>query len=372
MRLLSFELKKIVFSKKFLYILLGIVIGIGFLMGRNVIFESNIEKEAREQIDELLEVNFANAKIHNSILEDDPENEEQKELRRLNSAMINNLYETRNLLAPNQFQERLKLQNEYYSTAEEYKQKGGEHSLTYQEISHSLALNEKLLESEIPPEHETYSRAFPNFIKQVVDLFINLGAILIIILLVGEIMSSEFENRSINLLFTQPLKRTHIITSKLLSSIIVYVLTTAFLLAVALIIGYVFGYRGFFDYPIVVEVNQQIEFITIAEYLLIAVIVVSVSVFLIITLCVLLSLFFKNTLATLFSVLGILLAGYVLISTISWSPMAWFNPFQYLLPEEIILVQNAREWWQGIPVTLLLTIMLYVIARQKVRTSKVD
>ncbi|WP_096270784.1 ABC transporter permease [Paucisalibacillus globulus] len=372
MRLLSFELNKILFSKKFLYILIGIVIGVAFLMGRNIIFESSIEKEAREQVDDLLEINFANSKIHQAVLDDDPENEEEKELRRLNSAMINNLYETRNLLEPNQFQERLRLQNEYYATAEEYKEKGGEHSLTFQEISYSLALNEKLLELNIPPEHETYSRALPNFIKQVVDLFLSLGAILIIILLVGEIMSSEFENRSINLLFTQPLKRTHIITSKFLSSIILYLITTIFLLATTSVIGYIFGYQGFFNYPIVIEVNNAFQFITIAEYMQLGIILVSLSIFMIISLCILFSLLFKHTLATLFTVLGLLAVGYGMTAIVSWSPLTWFNPFQYLLPLEAILFQNGREWWQGIPVTLLLTIMLYVVARQRVKTSKVD
>ncbi|GIO27288.1 ABC transporter permease [Ornithinibacillus bavariensis] len=372
MRLLSFELKKIVFSKKFLYILIGIVICVAFLMARNIIFESSIEKEARERIDELLESNFSNAKIHQSILEDAPENEEHKELQRLNSAMINNLYETRNLLAPNQFQERLRLQNEYYSTAKEYKEKGGDHSLTFQEISYSLALNEKLLDSNIPPEHEVYSRAFPNFIKQVVDLFISFGAILIVLLLVGEIMSSEFENRSINLLFTQPLNRTHIISSKFWSSIIIYVITIGYLLVVTSIIGYVFGYKGSFNYPIVIEVNQRIELLTISEYMQLAISMVSVSILMIISLCLLLSLFFKHTLATLSGVLGILLAGYGLTTIASWNPLAWFNPFQYLLPGESIQFQNGRVWWQGVPAILVLTAIFYLVARQKIRKSKVE
>lgn len=372
MRLLSFELKKIIFSKKFLYILLGIVIGIALLMARNIVFESSIQKEARERIDELLEFNFANSKIHQTALEADPENEEEEELQSLNSAMINILYEVRELQAPNKFEERLKLETEYYSIAEEYKQKGGDHLLTYQEISHTLALNEKLQESSIPPEHEEYSRALPNFIKQVMDLFISLGAIIIILLLVGEIMSSEFENRSINLLFTQPLKRTHIITSKLLASIILYVLTTIFLFVVTLIIGYVFGYRGFFDYPIVIEVQQQIETLTITEYLQMSITLISVCIFLIISLCLLFSLFFKHTLVTLFSILGALLIGYVLTEFVSWAPLVWINPFQYVLPKEIILFQNGREWWQGIPVALLLTAIVYIGARQKIKTSKVD
>jgi ABC-2 type transport system permease protein len=372
MKLLSFELKKIVFSKKFLYILLGILIGVVFLMARNILFESYIQKEYREQIDELLEINFANAKIHQSILKDDPENEEQIELQRLNSEMINNLYERRNQLKPTQFRERLRLENAYYSAAELYKQKGGDHALSFQEISYTLALNEKLLESDIPPEHETYSRAFPNFIKQVVDLFANLGVIIIIILLIGEILSSEFENRSIHLLFTQPLKRSHIITSKFWSAVILYVITTVFLFFVTFIIGYVFGYQGTFNYPIVMEVNHTIELISIADYLQLTIIVVTSSIVLMISLCLLISLLFKHTLPTLFALLGLLLLGYIAGTYISWNKVAWFNPFQYVLPEKVILYQNESAWWQGLPVVLLLTVLFYLVARRKIKTSIVD
>ena len=157
------------------------------------------------------------------------------------------------ILKTDDWESKLTLQNEILMQTVEYKEEGGDHPLSYKEISHTLALNQKLLDEGIMPEHETYSIAWPNFMKQVVDLFISLGALIIILLLIGETLSSEFENHLINLLFTQPLKKTQIIMSKFWSSVILYLFTTVILLASTMVIGFVFGEKGTFNYPLLIE-----------------------------------------------------------------------------------------------------------------------
>ncbi|WP_010094071.1 ABC transporter permease [Ornithinibacillus scapharcae] len=372
MRLLGFELKKTLFSKKFLYIIIGVILAISFLFIRNVIFQSYIEKQEQEKVDEWLEVGFSNSKMHNGIVEADPENEEEMNKLVLNSKSIDILYNIRSNIGSDDWQVKLNLENEFLTIILEYKEAKGDHPLTYQEINHKLALNQELLAQNIPPEHETYSLALPNFMKQVVDLFVNYGAILLVLLLIGETMSSEFESRSINLLFTQPLKRTDIITSKFSSSIILYILTTLIMIVANYLIGLIFGDKGQFHYPILMEKDTEINFMTLTEYITIALIVVSLTMLFVIALTILYSLFIKNTLATTFAVLVTLVIGYGINTLITWDPILWINPFQYLLPEETILFQNGHEWYQGIPIIFLVSFILYIIARQKIKTSKVD
>ncbi|SHF71098.1 ABC transporter permease [Ornithinibacillus halophilus] len=372
MKLLPFELKKILFSKKFLYLTIGIIVAVALLLVRNIIFQSYIQEEERQEVDDLLDISYENSEMHQAIMKDNPDDEDEKEKLLINSSLVNMLYDLRSMIGGENWENRLALKNEYLNRVIEYKEAEGEHPLTFREINHQLALNQKLIDENIPPENETYSIALPNFMKQIVDLFIYFGAIIIVLLLIGEIMSSEFENRSVNLLFTQPLKRTHIITSKFFGSIILYMLTTAIMLASVFLIGTIFGEKGTFDYPLIMERNHEIQFMSISEYIILGITVISVTILLIISLCLLYSLLFKNTLPTLFAVLATLLAGYALTAFITWNPLAWFNPFQYLLPEEIILFQNDSVWWQGIFIILALTILFYFIARQKVKTSKVD
>lgn len=351
--------------------MLFVIAGIGLLFARNVGFQELIEKEERKIIDDRLSNNYNNSKNHAAILDEDPDNKEERELEQLNTEMVDYLYEIR-AVEKEDWQTKLRLENEYLLTAKEYKDEGGDYRVTYEEISYSLALNEKLLEENIPPEHDTFSLAMPNFMKVIVNFYITFGAFIIIIILIGEMMSGEFETNSINLLFTQPMKRTDIITSKFFSAIIIYVLTTVIILVATALIGGIFGENGTFNYPMVIQKNNSLVYITIAEYMTQSIVVVSVTVLLIIVLYLLYSLLFKHTLGTLFVMLATLLGGYGLTWFIPWSGFAWINPFQYLLPQEVILVQNNQLWSQGIPITILVSLILLALSLQKIKTSMID
>lgn len=372
MNLLGFELRKQLFSRKFLYIVLGIVVAVFALFVRNIIFESYIVEEEQQKVEDRLEISRENARIHHSVLDDEPDNEEEHERMLINSSMVNMLYDLRSLVQSANWQERLILENEYLEQVVVYKEQGGKHPLLYNEINHMHALNEKLLENNIQPEHGTYSIALPNFMKQVVDIFISFGAIIIVLFMIGEIMAGEFENRSVNFLLTQPLKRADIIKSKFISSIILYGLLSLVLFVIAFLVGQIFGERGTFAYPLNMETDQVIGFMTISEYMIIAIVVISVTMLLVISLSLLYGLLLKNTLPTLFAILATLLLGYVISSFIDWIPFAWFDPFQYLLPEEIILFQNGRSWYEGVPIILIFTFIIYIISLKKIKKSRVD
>lgn len=353
--------------------MLLIIIGISTLFLRNLSFDELRKKEERKTIGSWLDASYNNSTIHLAKLEEDPDNEDEKELERINTSMIDGLYELRGIISETEpdWNSKLTLEIKFLKDTAAYKEAGGDYLLTDNEIRHSLALNQKLLDESIKPEHENYSLAMPNFMRQVVDLYISLGAIIIMILLIGEMLSAEFETHSINLLFTQPLKRTRIITSKFWSAIIIYLFTTGILLGAVAIIGSILGEKGTFDYPVVIEGNNGMEYLTISEYMTQTLIILTVTIVMVIALYLLYSLLLKHTLSTLFVLLGTLLAGYGLTWVVSWVFFAWFNPFQYLLPADAVLLQNERVWYQGIPVVLLVTVVLFLISRQKIKSSKI-
>ena len=372
MKLLTFELKKVFFSKKFIYLLLLIIIGISALFLRNITFQEYIEKEELREIESQITTAQGKSRIHGFEIEQDPENEKAELLKDITTSMLISLYDLRAANPGDDWRAKLTLQNQALLDTVNYKEAGGDHPFSFKEIEHRLAMNEKLLADDIKPEHPMYSLALPNFMKHIVDLYITLGAIIILVLLIGEILSGEYENHSINLLFTQPLKKTQIIMSKFWSSVIVYLFTTGVILGAITLIGFIFGEKGAFNYPILIEKNNQIAFITISDFLTEGLLVLTVTIVMVIALYLLFSLLFKHTLLTLFVLLGVLVGGYVVTSFITWPAFAWINPFQYLLPEKTILVQNGSEWYQGIPVILLLTIVFYIMASLKIKTSKID
>ena len=93
------------------------------------------------------------------------------------------------------WQQELQLENHFLTQLQEYKSTDEEFSILNEDIKKTLALNAEHLASNIKPEHETYSTALPNFMKQIVDIFVNFGAILVLLIMVGDILTKEFKQR---------------------------------------------------------------------------------------------------------------------------------------------------------------------------------
>lgn len=371
MNLLAFEFKKVFFSKKFGYLMLLLVIGVALLFIRNLTFQTYIEKDAQQQIDTQTRTSQANNRSYNLMLERDPDDENIKKLQLMNREIMDRLYDLAKVPTA-EWENHLMLQNEIYENTIQFKQEGGENQLTIKEMNEHIALNEKLLSMSIPPEHATYSIALPNFMKQMVDMFIHFGAVIIMLLIIGEMLSGEFEQHSINLLFTQPLKKTSIVLSKFWSAVLLYIVMLGVFLSGSFIIGLFFGESGSFNYPLIMEQNNAIAFISVGDYIMKGILITSVMMLLVIALYLLYSLMFKHTLATLAALLGTFLGGYVLSAFITWGTFSWFNPFLNLLPGEMILNENEHIWYQAMPITLLLAVLIYWLARRKVITSKIN
>lgn len=370
MNLFLFEFRKIFFSKKFIYLLLLLVIGIAFLFVRNVTFQSYIEKEEARKLDIQTKASQANSRVHRLTLENDPENELALKLQPMNAEIQDQLYKL--VSVPTQeWEKKLTMQNEILANTLAYKNEGGDYPISEKEITEGIALNEKLLQEGIQPQHNTYSIAMPNFVKMIVDLFINFGALLIFILIIGETLSGEYENHSINLLFSQPLKKTRIIMSKFWSAVVIYIIMMGVILLSATAIGFVFGEKGTFNYPILIEKNHELEFLSIASYTAQGLLLVSVMSLMLISLYLVYSLLFKHTLATLAALIVTFAIGYALSTFITWGSFAWFNPFLNIYPSEMLLNQNNHDWYQAIPITLLLAVVLYWLAAMKIKTSKI-
>ena len=349
-----------------------LLFGITLLFIRNITFQSQIEKEERMQIASMLETAYGFTTMHRVALDNDPDNEEEKQLLLLNSNNLDILYDMRSMVTSENDLQKLQLENDLYTGIEEYMVAGGEPLLPPKEMEHRTLLNDKLMEENIKPQHDRYSLALPNFMKQIVDLLLGFGAIALVILVLGDKLSYEYENRTIHLLFTQPFNKQRIITSKFFSSCMIYLLILVFILIVAAIIGGIFGEAGTFSYPLTAEKNDVIYYMTIGEYLTRALTVILATIIFIISLILFYSQLFKQTLPTLFVLVLTIGAGFLIKLFVPWEALNWFNPFQYVYGQATILFQNERVWYQGIPVLIILSILLYLFSLRKIKTSKLD
>ena len=358
MNIFLFEWKKLFFSRRFLFtlVILGIII-IGFFL-RNFVFQELVIEEQEQQITTYTQeaqkfLNGLQLQVTNN-----PEDDVSAEQLKLLWRALESLYELRPLISSEDWQLRLQTENAFLLALLEYKESGGDFSLNSSEIMHKVAFNKKLLEHGIKPEPENYSVALPNFLKQMTSLYVNLGAILILLLLIGDILTSEFEQGSIKFLYTQPLKKTSILHSKWITAGLAYLLITFVLYFVSWIIGLLFGKDGTFAYPVMMEHLGSYKFITIGQYIQWSLLGTTVSALLVISICLYISLITKHSIITLFTTIVLLVGGYFAMQVIPWDVKSWFNPFQFVFAG--VTVQTDGElWYQGIPVILLLTFVIY-------------
>lgn len=370
MKLLTFELKKIIYSKKFLFLMIAIIGAIVFLFLRNISLQSYIKNEEQEYIESHLKIVYSNSLGHRNKLEIDPDNELELILMEINNEMKEPLFEQRNASAENDWKKRLNAENTFLTLISKYNGAGGTYPLSEREIEQTLAMNTKLIEENIAPEHEKYSIAFPNFMMQVTDTYINLGAIILMLILISEIVTSEFEQHSIKLLLTQPKRRGSILFSKWLVTLILYVITTAITLLITVAIGLTIGNKGTFDYPILFEKKSGISFYSISGYILESLTLQTVIVGMIISFYLFISLLIRNTLMAMIVLVVTLTAGYVLTQSIYLPGLAWYNPFRNLLPQDVLIQQNDYLWYEGIPVMLLLAIIFYIFSHKIIKVLK--
>ncbi len=92
------------------------------------------------------------------------------------------------------------------------------------EVSNRIYKNSILLEKEIKPINENFSMESFNFIKLVLNNPIILVIVISILIFISDIISSESEYKTFNLLLTQPISKTKILIAKIISSILISIL----------------------------------------------------------------------------------------------------------------------------------------------------
>jgi len=370
MNFFLFELKKTLFNKRFAYLLLVITLGILFLFGRNYYFQSYVEKEQEKKI--VAEIQYGQSLIrqYQNSLSENPDQANIEELQRQIGSIVDVLFKLLPSIGSDDWENRLFLEIDYLQKLVNFQEAGGQFPLTSREIKERIVTNNHLLAKGIAPEHPVYSLAVPNFIKQAVDLFATIGAIILLLLAAGDLLTSEFENRTIHFLFVQPLKKTSIIHSKIWSSVLIYVIMTVVLISTAWLISTLFGSPGTFAYPILIFDATGFAFLPMHQYIIAIFTLISSVSLLVIGFTMWWSLLVKHSIATLFGVLVILVVGYVMTSMIHLP--ASVNPFQYVLPIKSLLNQTEHPWWSAIPVTVGAFVFFYILSLVWVRKVKLS
>lgn len=370
MKFFLFELKKIAWTKKYLIIIAVLICSVAFLFIRNVFFEEFAIEQRNKEIVFFIDTSTSKNNNYNRQLEQLDGDEEIEEKKELNLLILKFANDLRSAVLEHNWEKELFVENQLVLAIRDYKATGEDYPLSESDIDYTLALNHTLLDLGIPPEYENYSTAYPNFLKQVVDVFINYGGLIIVLLLIGEILTREFENKSINLLFTLPLKRSQLIWSKFFSGALISIFAFAIIIVAGYTIGKIFGTEGSFAYPILIEKAEGFYYITILQYLFIVILLFMASLLFVISLYLFYSLILKHLLASLLALIATLAGGYQVGKLFDFPFISWVNPFQYIFPRESVLYQNKEVFFHGIPVTIVLMLLFLIVSSFKIQKEK--
>lgn len=351
-----------------LAILAFLIIGFFF---RNIAFQELVMEEQDRLVLEYTQEAQEHLKGLQIQVNKDPEDSVSAERMRQLGGALNALYVWRPLIKSDDWLARLQAENEFLNSLMSYKTAGGEFSLNSTEIERSLAWNDHLMTQGIKPEPENYSITLTNFMKQVTALYVNIGGILILLLLIGDILTAEFEQGSIQFLYTQPVKKTAILHAKWVSAGIVYILVTLFIYLITWLVGLLFGNAGTFSYPVMMETEANFEFITIGQYILWSLLGTTITAFLVISVCLFISLISKHSMVTLLTTVTLLVGGFFAMQASPWNGKSWVDPFQFVFAG--ISVQKVGAlWFQSVPIVLLLAFLIYLFSLLKINRTRLN
>lgn len=235
------------------------------------------------------------------------------------------------------------------------------------ELEDNIRFNSILLDKGIDPINTGTSMEGYNFIKLILSNPMSLIIIILIITISADIVSSEFNDNTYKLLFTQPIKKRNILISKLIANILINITTIfAIILISFIVLGCINGF-GSIQYPTEFYSNGIIEYIEIGKFLALDILLFSMVVLFISSLTMLISSFSKSNSNSLALSIIVTISAYMISNKGYLNKMAHLNPFIYIDTSNVLqgvqgrVIDNVNiNFEYGIVIMLLYTTILII------------
>ncbi|MGL5152479.1 MAG: ABC transporter permease subunit [Clostridium sp.] len=204
-----------------------------------------------------------------------------------------------------------------------------------EELKNNIKINEILLDKNIKPINGSSAMEGFNFIRLFLNNPISILIAILIILLSGDIVSSEYDNNTYKLLFTQPVSKNKIVVSKIISTLLL-VLTIVFgIIGVIFItLGVTRGF-GTINYPVEFY-GESLEFISIGDLIVYELLLLIMIIVFLTLIAILISTLTKNTTSSISLSIILVVATYMMSSKGLIKAVSHLNPFIYLDISDVI------------------------------------
>ncbi|MFD2628024.1 ABC transporter permease [Oceanobacillus kapialis] len=372
MKLLKFEWKKMLRQKKFLILFLIVLACVLGMFYRNVVFQENIAKGLSESmIPHLSEVLQLQQQF-----EEVQENENSSKNFQVgyeNAQNMKQAFEELQMAVQNEnWAQYPKFELNFLQTIKTHLELGGTYnSISADDLAKRMEKDSILIELQLPYEDEKYSLAVPNFMKVTATTLFSVFGIVLLVLMVGNVMTGEYESNSIKMLYTQPLKKSKAILSKYMIMVLAITISIVSFLVSGFIFPHLFGGNsGSFSYPQLVNGIEGYTYITTREYLIKYLILFFVVASFALSLVMLLSIVLKNRFSTMVLSLTVLSMGIFLTSQLELLQTI-FNPFYFFLFQEVMerFFGMGSLWCALIPFIYSIIILMLCIVTVKKEAS---
>ncbi|WP_096155607.1 ABC transporter permease subunit [Bacillus sp. FJAT-45066] len=353
MRLLSFELKKLWKQKKIYWLLLLIAISVGWLFYSNYSVYEEKEKRALEITETYQnDINNIRRELEELRRQDAIEIHQEQQLDmivKMNSSLLPWKY----AIGQGQWERIPELRGEFLQFLQEYASLGGEFpSLEGIELEIAIKKNDWFIEHGLPYEDEAFPVSPHLFVQQLVAMLFGIIGLSGLLLLFGNIVTIEKEQKTTLTLKTQPVRRWQQTLSKMGSLLFVQALFVGTVLVLSIVIPLIFTeYKLVLTYPQVLVTNGEVSVIPISTFLAKSVGMFSVASWFAFALVLFMSNWIRESFTMLVNIAFLL--GTILVATEFFpalqsilNPFAFFSSFrEEMVQGEIVVYFVSTILW---------------------------
>ncbi|MUV38892.1 hypothetical protein JNUCC1_02764 [Lentibacillus sp. JNUCC-1] len=346
LKLVMFELKKLLKTKKLFYLLVIITLF-------NVYQYTYHATQADEMVDRLYE---DTEPLMSAVNQSERALEERRSNQQLGDMglaqsdalqeMKSDLQDWRSAIYTEDFGAAPKFEQAFLESLQDYLNAGGEFSvLDGVGLDYAIEKNDWMVEHGLAVEDETYPLSPHLFLKDASEWLFGISGVILLILVLGNILSAEREQHTWFTLKTQPITKSRIILAKymaLLLSLLCYMLYT---IIIGIVIPLVFGdYELNLNYPHVLITGDEVVAISTLHYVSLKIGLFVGAELIVLSFLLFVSMLFKSTFNTLMVSIFVLLSGYVLTDSVS-ALQTPLNIFHHLRLDQIISEAGTGVVW---------------------------
>lgn len=228
-------------------------------------------------------------------------------------------------------------------------------------VNSRINLHQELITRNIEPVNDIYGTQGYNFVKSMLENIMGIIGLGIFLFIVSDIMSSDLEDGTIKLLFTQPLSRKKVVHAKYVVAVVNSIILIVLLSFIAFVVESIFSGTGNLHYPVELLKNEEIIFINLSTYFIQWFLLFIGVIFFAISVAFLISALTNNSMLTVGLTIIILVILNLCVSQFRFlTSIAHILPTSYVNISSIIsglLASNSENSYLTFPCGLIVTLL---------------